>query len=270
MRLKNALLPLALCSLVGLAACDEGATPPEPAGISLTLGEIPASPSPTFRTAEVEWFEVCKEYVGTTGPAVTVNVVVDSHETGNDQNFSIMLADGECQDVWLHGGTSLDQVTVTETVPAGYAGSFVKTGLGPANTSTSGAGNTAGGFVDGFNGVLVEFYNEEVPGGGEGCTPGYWKNHLDDWPPSGLSPGDDFETTFGVDLFDPDITLLEAINLGGGGVRKLARHGTAALLNALHPNVDYPFSAAEVIAFVQAGDSSPLAEANELGCEVSN
>jgi hypothetical protein len=99
---------------------------------------------------------------------------------------------------------------------------------------------------------------------GDGCTPGYWRNHLDEWAATGLSPGDDFDTTFGVDYFDPDITLDDAINLGGGGIRKVARHGTAALLNALHPEVDYPFSAAEVIAAVQAQDVDALAEANEL------
>ena len=52
--------------------------------------------------------------------------------------------------------------------------------------------------------------------------------------------------------------------LGGGGIRKVARHGTAALLNALHPAVNYPVSAADVIAAVQAQDVGLLAEFNEL------
>ena len=102
---------------------------------------------------------------------------------------------------------------------------------------------------------------------GEGCTPGYWKNHVEDWPPTGYSPGDDFDTTFGVDLFDPDITLEEAVNAKGGGDKRLARHGTAALLSAAHPDVAYPLTVAEVIAAVQAGDASTLAEFNELGGE---
>ena len=106
------------------------------------------------------------------------------------------------------------------------------------------------------------------PPGDAGCTPGFWKNHLEDWV--GVSPSDDFDTTFGVDLFDPDITLEEAVNLGGGGIRKLARHGTAALVNALHPDVAYPLSAAEVIAAVQAGDANTLVAFNELGCTVNN
>lgn len=107
------------------------------------------------------------------------------------------------------------------------------------------------------------------PPGGEGCTPGYWRNHLDDWPPTGLSPTDDFDTTFGVDLFSSDIDLGEAVDAKGGGAGKIARHGTAGLLSALHPDVDYPLSAAEVIAAVQSGDIDAVVTANELGCDIS-
>jgi hypothetical protein len=116
--------------------------------------------------------------------------------------------------------------------------------------------------------VINEDFLECPPPGGEGCTPGYWKNHLEDWPPTGYDPADDFDATFGVDFFDPDITLEEATRARGGGVKKLARHGTAALLSAAHPDVDYPFTVAEVIALVQAGDVDPLVDANELGCDI--
>jgi len=116
--------------------------------------------------------------------------------------------------------------------------------------------------------AVDEGFIECAPPGGAGCTPGYWKNHLEDWPPTGYSPADDFDTVFGVDLFSPDITLNEAVRARGGGVKKLARHGTAALLSAAHPDVDYPFTVAEVIALVQAGDVDPLVAANELGCDI--
>lgn len=116
--------------------------------------------------------------------------------------------------------------------------------------------------------TVNEDFLECAPPLGEGCTPGYWKNHLEDWPPTGYGPADDFDTVFGVDLFSPDITLEMAANARGGGVKKLARHGTAALLSAAHPDVDYPFTVAEVIALVQAGDVDPLVAANELGCDI--
>jgi uncharacterized repeat protein (TIGR01451 family) len=106
---------------------------------------------------------------------------------------------------------------------------------------------------------------------GEGCTPGYWRQpqHLDDWAPTGLSPDDLFNDIFGVNYF-PGITLGKAVRMGGGGLKKVARHGTAALLNALNSGVDYPFTAAEVIAIVQGASSDydidDLVEGNELGC----
>jgi hypothetical protein len=90
-----------------------------------------------------------------------------------------------------------------------------------------------------------------TPPGEEGCTPGFWKNHLDAWV--GFSPGDSFATVFGVALpgQPADLTLEQALDLGGGGVEALARHAVAALLNAAHPEVDYPFTEAEIIALVQ-------------------
>jgi len=108
-----------------------------------------------------------------------------------------------------------------------------------------------------------------VPGD-EGCTPGYWKNHLGSWPPTGYSPNDNFDTVFGVNYFDPDITLEQAVNARGGGLNKLARHGTAALLNAAHPGLAYPLSVAEVMALVQYGLADSLANFNEYGCPLNS
>jgi hypothetical protein len=114
--------------------------------------------------------------------------------------------------------------------------------------------------------VVMEMQLETACVGNEGCTPGYWKNHEEDWPATGLGPNDDFDTTFGVDLFDPDITLFEAVWAKGGHENRLARHGTAALLNALHPGVEAYYTPDEVIAMVQSGQTDALETANELGC----
>jgi hypothetical protein len=103
----------------------------------------------------------------------------------------------------------------------------------------------------------------------QGCTPGYWKNHLEQWAATGYSPTDDFDTTFGTEYFDPDITLEQAVNLGGGGVERLARHGVAALLSAAHPGVNYPLTVDQVIAAVQAGDADTLEAFNEAFCPLN-
>jgi len=109
----------------------------------------------------------------------------------------------------------------------------------------------------------------EIQGGGgsEGCTPGYWKNHVEAWAPTGYTPETLFVDVFGIDLSPIGIhTLFEAVWAKGGGLNKLARHGTAALLSAAHPDVDYPITVGQVIDLVQLLESDILVEYNELGC----
>ena len=95
----------------------------------------------------------------------------------------------------------------------------------------------------------------EAPPGGEGCTPGFWKQsqHFDSW--AGFSPDQSFNDVFGVNVTlstgGNDATLLEALQSGGGGINALARHAVAALLNASSPGVDSDFTTAQVIALVQ-------------------
>jgi hypothetical protein len=119
-----------------------------------------------------------------------------------------------------------------------------------------------------FTCFLLNFYigNGFSNGTEQACGPGFWKNHFDEWASTGYTTIDDFDTAFGVDYYDPDITLEEALNAKGGGINKIARHGTAALLNAAHPNIAYPFDVAEVISFVQNGDAETLSAANEGDC----
>jgi hypothetical protein len=108
--------------------------------------------------------------------------------------------------------------------------------------------------------------------GDEGCTPGYWKNHIDTWEggvdirvagidktiyPSSLV-SDVFDVTFvGKYASYNSMTLEEALNLGGGGVNALLRHGVAALLNSGEIGgdllVDYAFDDGQVYHRVRAG-----------------
>jgi len=118
--------------------------------------------------------------------------------------------------------------------------------------------------------------------GDQGCSPGYWKNHLASWP-AGFAPSDPFARVFGVDpsaLSQPEITLIQALQAGGGGANVLLRHGTAALINAARQDVFYPLSEGRVIAWVRnaldPGDpvriaalASELADYNTLGCPLN-
>ena len=127
------------------------------------------------------------------------------------------------------------------------------------------------------SGAVDDIEIEVEDRGGEGCTPGYWKqpHHLDSWP-AGVNPGDSYDATFGVTSSD-NPTLLEALDFNGGKENALYRHATAAYLNALSPDVEYPYIGAEVIALVQqayaSGDFNGIKDqfdaANNLGCPLN-
>jgi hypothetical protein len=124
-----------------------------------------------------------------------------------------------------------------------------------------------------------------VERGGEGCTPGFWKQtqHFDSW--FGFDPNQSFEDVFGVDVTlrsggrgtIDDPTLLEALQANGGGVNALARHAVSALLNASNPDVSFDFSPQQVIDLVQDAIASGnfeaaknlLAAANEQVCPLN-
>ena len=95
----------------------------------------------------------------------------------------------------------------------------------------------------------------------EGCTPGFWKNHLQAWV--GFAPNQTLESVFNVpNSFGLDNnTLRQALSFQGGtgalgAARILLRAAVAALLNAAHPDVDYPRTVAEVIADVNSALAS--------------
>jgi len=94
--------------------------------------------------------------------------------------------------------------------------------------------------------------------GAQGCSHGFWKNHIVDWQLTGFAPGhlliDSFEEIAGYPQLMND-TLEDGLRYGGGpgdlGAAKiLLRIATAALLNAAHPDVDYPYSVAAVVSLV--------------------
>lgn len=108
------------------------------------------------------------------------------------------------------------------------------------------------------------FDNIEIcrEGGGEGCTPGYWKQrqHFDSWP-AAYETDDTFGSVFtscgaGDNLQNPESgsicgkTLLEALKLRGGGLNALGRHAVAALLSS--STVSYDLTPGEVIAMVNS------------------
>jgi len=91
--------------------------------------------------------------------------------------------------------------------------------------------------------------------GGEGCTPGFWKNNAENWSANAwdcYSPSTSFSSVFGLTItiftggnpknsanYITNPTLLQALGANGGGINALARHAVAALLNACSDCVQY-------------------------------
>jgi len=83
--------------------------------------------------------------------------------------------------------------------------------------------------------------------GNEGCTPGYWKNHTNNWEeytPASLV-GNNWDLPPSLSSFN-SWTFLQALQGGGGpgitgAAQILLRASVAAYLNAAHEGVGYPY-----------------------------
>jgi len=144
-----------------------------------------------------------------------------------------------------------------------------------AGTSLAIAANGSGGTGSTDTNAATTEY-----GGGQGCTPGYWKNNASkkeavSWKT--YSPGEYFDTVFGVSFLGPKVTLEQALGLHGGGYNALARHAAAALLNSSQSSIGFAYTTAEVIALVKEAETTgkpepiknELAAANETTCPIS-
>jgi hypothetical protein len=131
-------------------------------------------------------------------------------------------------------------------------------------------------------------YHVPEPPVGQGCTPGYWKNHTDSWPITGYSPAQSVESVFSAAAAYPaygSASLLQALSFQGGStlegaVGNLLRAAVAGLLDSAHPDVNYPRNTAALIADVDAalasGDrdtmlslASQIDQDNNLGCPLN-
>ena len=195
-------------------------------------------------------------------------------------------------EVGASAGTTLHDMRTAQ-----YMGDIFTDYFPPTSSATITTNYVYGGWFKFANAA-----GDKPPQGGEGCTPGYWKNHTHLWDAAcpDADPAADVTTTYQTcDLFNAtfgvtsaqsgladDVTLLAALSVDGpaaDGCNKfaLARHATGALLNA-DAGIDYPFTTAEIIELYQdavgaiAGDETvctahtQLEGSNELGCPCDN
>lgn len=182
---------LAICLAFTTWACDNPTSDPtDPTGAFPDIApSLSVAPFPGSAVVQNEQFTVCK--VGGPEGGAVFNIDVKDTESGDPvDNFDVTIADGECLVVWFEGGSD-ETITVTETVPDGFADpTWVKdqcvtlpSGTAEpcqddpnAITTTTGAGNQVSGVVGGvgangtIEGALVTFTNH--PGSEEGRMTG--------------------------------------------------------------------------------------------------
>jgi hypothetical protein len=269
-RPRAAAWSLALVTTVAVVGCSEGPT-----------GQAALGPSFNV-TAPAARVTVCKDG---SAPIGTYNFTV-SQVDGRGGTLlagpAFSLGSGECADVWeaLPNPPDPDlppvNVTVTELAPP--AGVQFDSLVGNSDAdgpffTTSPTGTVR---VNYSHGATFTYFNSAIPtGGGEGCTPGYWKQpqHFDSWT-APYTASTQFSAVF-EDAF-PGKTLVQVLSLGGGGLNALGRASVAALLNAASPDVDNGMTAADVIAAFNGvfpgGDYETLKNAfdasNNAGCPI--
>ena len=253
----RSILALALVAGVAVAACDSSTSPSDPGveipGVAFDLppGTQPGDLVDRPDGPEGEFVIVCK-----TGPDARFDVWEKSPE--DKLLRTITVADGTCRVAAAFGDVTRT-IQVTELVPddAEFV-NVVKTQLTFGTTITGPTQSTdllqtvfvGGGLGEkGLSGAILDYTNRLLEEGGEGCTPGHWKN----W--TGLGPQANHWPIAVNSLFSGPFdnafsgkTMLQVLNLGGGGLNALGRHTVAAYLNALSPSVDYDLSPAEVIS----------------------
>lgn len=98
--------------------------------------------------------------------------------------------------------------------------------------------------------------------GNDGCTPGYWKNHTDNWEEATTSTLLDTEFDFPASLSAlADDTFIQALQYKGGATLEdaakiLMRAAVAAWLNAAHDGLGYPLQRG-----TGSGDIEPMVNA---------
>lgn len=268
---------LAVVALAATTACaPEGMTGPNR---QLAAGGLSLDVQPSTAFPEYGQVRVCNwEGPGTYTATATGGNLLASSFTLN--------TDGQCVLVWQATTSDDVQVTVTQTGTLNYqTGHIVKWTVDPSTL-----GNYVQTTYDGVNTLTVTlnphsghslwFKNDlqgppppPPPTGGEGCTPGYWKQpqHFDSWA-APYTPSTLFSSVF-ADAF-PGMNLVQVASLHGGGLNALGRHTVAALLSSASGGVEYDMSTSAVISAFNAAYASGdyetqkniFAGYNEQGC----
>jgi uncharacterized repeat protein (TIGR01451 family) len=213
-----------------------------------------ASATVDLKVPCIDIVKTCDPQTASVGDLITYTITISNCGTAED-------------------GLDLENVTVSDSLLGDLSASFVDTlAIGASDTQTFtrtleatdpnplvNVATVNATVVTLGNPVEDEDQCEVGVAGEEGCTPGYWKSSPGCW--ECYSPSTLFSDVFGVSI-DGNPTLMQALGAKGGGVKALARHAVAAILNACDGDIAYPMSEAQIIAQVadaiNAGDKDDI------------
>lgn len=200
---------------------------------------------------------VCAFFGDDLGPSATFSASAPAGEDVYAGNFSITPVP-HCFEIWNASGEATVPVTGSlVSVDAGWELERIVTAVGTGigdptfdnltgvSSATVNVSNVTGGYI------WFKFQEVDIPVGGQGCTPGYWRqeHHFDSWT-APYTPTTPFSDVF-ANAF-PGKTLHDVVRLGGGGLNALGRMSVAALLNAASADVNYDYTTAQIIAAFNA------------------
>ena len=275
------LLKLSLCGtllLPGFVAANDTTDPTEPPGTPMTCISLLKEVSPDGMKP---WYDA-----NTEAEAVEISnsskFRLRPYNCGTEKLVNVHITDPMLAIDNYIGGMRPDNDSVFEFPAADICKD--RYGLVKNVATASGTGEESAKSVEASDAAWVNC-GTEPPKGGEGCTPGYWKQeqHFDSWP-YGITPDQAFSSVFDREIsvklgktMTSDPTLLQALQANGGSVNAAARHAVAAYLNGASTGVDYDLSAADVVAMFQAnypdGELEDMKDGfeklNEQGCPLN-
>jgi hypothetical protein len=237
--------------LAAVAACSSSPTSTDPPSVTVAAAGITSTLSAVLTQGEIS---VCK-----VGSSATFSAALTP---GGATTLS--LADGECKLLVSSPSSRVDAVVTEDAALYTTVDSIVRyfgvgsgSSIPPQNITTTKLTGTSSATAQAGTdtGTILVFYNTFAPpppppppppSGGEGCTPGYWKqtqhfhSYTAPYAPTTLF-SDVFENAF------PGMTLQQVLSNGGGGLDALGRHTVAALLNAASGGVSYNLTVQQVI-----------------------
>ena len=226
----------------------------------LCLGLLPVvfCANALAQSYSIDWYKIAGGGgMNSTGGVYSVSGTIGQHDAGGPMtggNYSLTGGFWALFAVQTPGAPVLN-ITLTGTATV-------------TCTATDACGNSPTPCISNFSAQCA---------GGEGCTPGFWKQpqHFGFWP-APYTPSTQFSAVF-ENAF-PGKTLLQVLSLQGGGLNALGRHTVAALLNAASANVNYNLTPQQVIDMFNAvfpgGDYETLKnlfeQYNSQNCPIGN